>query len=77
MKCGHDLAVNPDKVPSPVCWCGERQVARTLGAPAPRIVGHARGPQVESKHLGPKEVDVTTDGPLVLESANEDEDEDD
>lgn len=55
-RCGHDRPVNPDKEPSPRCWCGERRIARTLDAPAPRIVGHARGPCVESKYLGPIDV---------------------
>lgn len=51
-RCGHEAAVDPDKTASPICWCGERHIARTLNAPPPRIVGHARGPCVQTKHLG-------------------------
>lgn len=66
MKCGHDLAIDADKVTAPACWCGETTIARTLGAPAPRITGHARGVVVASTYLGPTAVDLTTDGPLTL-----------
>lgn len=75
MKCAHVIDVDVDKVTSPVCWCGERVIARALDAPRPRIVGHARGPLAESKYLGAKPVDVTTDGPLPLSAQDEDGDE--
>lgn len=74
MKCDHVIDIDPNKVASPTCHCGERIVARPLDAPAPRIVGHARGPLVESKFLGPTDVDVTTDGPLTLTAADKDQD---
>lgn len=71
LRCGHELRIDPDKVTSPACWCGESQVARTLDAPRPRFVGHARGPQVHSTFLGATAIDVTTDGPLVLAPADD------
>lgn len=75
MRCGHDIAIDPDKVTSPSCWCGERVVARPLSAPAPRIVGHARGPLVEGKYLGPTALDLVTtpDARLVLKPADDGE----
>ena len=50
--CGCDGAVDPDKVSSPSCPVHRARVARTVNAPAPRIVGHARGPLVQTKNLG-------------------------
>lgn len=75
MKCGHDIAIDPDKVTSPSCWCGERIVARPLNAPAPRIVGHASGPLVEGKYLGPKELDLVArpEARLVLKPVDDGE----
>jgi hypothetical protein len=53
MRCGHDpIRIDPEKTPTPECWCGEKRIARTVNAERPRIVGHARGPLVESKYLG-------------------------
>jgi hypothetical protein len=59
MLCGHTIDVDVDKVPSPTCHCGERQVVRALNPGHPRIVGHARGPLVEGRYLGPTAVDLT------------------
>jgi len=55
-RCGHTGDVDPDKVASPVCACGERKIAGVLNVGAPRIVGHATGPLVEQKYLGPQAV---------------------
>lgn len=64
--CGHAHRIDPDKATSPRCpECGSVQVARTLDARAPRITGHARGPLVDTKTLGPQAVNVAT-SPLVL-----------
>jgi hypothetical protein len=64
-RCGHEADIDVDKVTSPICWCGERIVARTRGVGAPRIVGHARGPLVEGRYLGPQAVPLAKT-PLVL-----------
>lgn len=56
MRCDHVIDVDPNKCAAPACWCGEAIVARPLDAPAPRIVGHARGPHVDSTFLGPIDV---------------------
>lgn len=76
-KCGHDITIDPDKVTSPSCWCGELVVARPLSAPAPRIVGHACGPLAEGKYLGPKALDLVTtpDARLVLKPADDGDDD--
>ena len=66
MKCRHVIDVDPDKTPEPRCWCGERIVARSLGNRRPRIVGHARGPLVDSRYLGATAVSVAPKGPLPL-----------
>lgn len=52
-RCGHSMRVDPDKVSSPVCACGERQIARALNAPAPRFRGVASGPLVTPVSLPP------------------------
>jgi hypothetical protein len=76
MKCDHVIDIDANKVAVPTCWCGEQIVARPLGAPVPRIVGHAQGPLVESKYLGPTELDLTTKGaaPLIVAPADEETD---
>jgi hypothetical protein len=65
MRCNHTIEIDADKSGVPVCWCGERLVARALNPGVPRIVGHARGPLVESKFLGPKRLELA-DKPLKL-----------
>lgn len=55
-KCGHHQKVDPDKTMSPVCHCGERQIARTLNAPAPRFTGAASGPLAHTKAIDAMDV---------------------
>lgn len=50
-KCGHHQKVDPDKTMSPVCHCGERQIGRTLNAPAPRFTGAASGPLAHTRAI--------------------------
>lgn len=64
-RCGHEADIDVDKNTSPICWCGEKVVARTRGVPPPRIVGHARGPLVQGRYLGPQAVSLAQT-PLVL-----------
>ena len=50
-RCGHQQKVD-DKTASPRCVaCGEFRIARNLRVRAPRIVGCATGPLVETKAL--------------------------
>ena len=49
-RCGHQGRYREGS--EPVCHCGERRVARCF-APAPRIVGKASGPLVETKDVEP------------------------
>lgn len=58
-RCGHDVAIDPDKATEPRCaQCGDRHVARVQLHRLPRIVGHATGPLVETRELGPTAVDL-------------------
>lgn len=52
--CGHSrpLTGAEDRA---VCACGETRID-SIDAPAPRFVGHARGPHAEYKALDAKEV---------------------
>lgn len=66
-RCGCPaLEANVDKL-SPKCpRCGERKVARVLGETRPRIVGHGRGPLMESKALDAIEVTLAPKGALKV-----------
>ena len=46
--CGHQTEVNGEA--RPTCVCGETRIVR-VDAPAPRFVGHARGPCAEYRDL--------------------------
>lgn len=68
-RCGHSQKVDPDKTPSPQCaTCGDRQVARVSNAPAPRFVGHVRGPSAQTRRMEPIAVRVAKAGPLPLKA---------
>lgn len=70
--CGHVQNVDPDKSPSPICVaCGCKNVARALSVGAPRISGHARGPLVSTKFLGPLAISVAEQGPLSLKDSTD------
>lgn len=69
-KCQHVVDIDIEKSPSPVCWCGSRQVVRALNVRPPRIVGHALGPLVEGKVLGEMAVQVAPKGALRLKPEN-------
>lgn len=65
--CSHSHRFDPDKATSPRCpSCDATQIARVLEARAPRITGHATGPLVETRALGPAAVNVAEHGPLTL-----------
>lgn len=52
--CRHRQKIDPDKSPTPVCReCGEKRIAHTEGVRPPTITGHARGPLVQTRNLGP------------------------
>lgn len=71
-RCGHAQGVDPDKTPSPRCEaCGETVVARVLDAPAPRFVGHARGPSAVTRYLEPVPVRLATAGPLTVRAESD------
>lgn len=73
-RCGHTAMIDPDKTPAPVCdHCGDRRVAGTVGVGAPRIVGHARGPLVEERHLGPTAVSLAEKPFAIMEQADADD----
>lgn len=64
--CGHLQSVPRNQTGALVCLvCGESRVSRAI-APAPTFTGHCHGPRAVTKDLGPKVVDLTTDGPLKL-----------
>ena len=68
-RCGHDPQPLSEKAASPACLrCGETRVARVLGVPAPRIVGHGSGPLVQSKALEAIPVSLAPKGPLKLKA---------
>jgi len=70
-RCGHDEPIDPDKTINPACsQCGEKRIAFTIDAPAPRFVGHARGPLVNEKHLGATAVNLAKT-PLVLKEPDD------
>ena len=50
-RCGHELSIDPDQVSSPVCACGERQIARVVKADRPVFRGVATGPCCETTNL--------------------------
>lgn len=58
MACGHPLEWDETQPAPPVCACGDRRVSRVT-APAPRFVGVARGPSVETTPLPPVAVDLS------------------
>lgn len=46
--CGHEVEVDGEA--QPTCACGETRIVR-VHAPAPRFVGHARGPCADYRDL--------------------------
>lgn len=66
--CGCDPQdVDADKVAAPSCLaCGETRIARTVGAPRPRLVGHGRSPLITSQALEAIPVKLAPHGPLKL-----------
>lgn len=59
--CGHSREVDGDGTAT--CACGETRIAR-VDAPAPRFIGHARGPCAEYQDLPAKPVTLGTDDGL-------------
>lgn len=56
--CGHRRDVDGDSTRT--CLCGETRIAR-VDAPAPRFVGHARGPCADYKDLPAQAVTLKGD----------------
>ena len=63
-RCGHVMPIDPDKVESPRCHCGETRVAR-VSAPAPRFTGAVSGPHAIPGPWGDTPVSLAS-RPLVL-----------
>ena len=63
--CGHDIELGDNPSGSPVCGCGEKQIAR-VQARAPRFVGVATGPYTQFQNLGPATVNLAPGGSLNL-----------
>lgn len=63
--CGHTLALGDNPSGTPVCGCGNQQIARTH-ARAPRFTGTCSGPYAEFRNLAPTTVNLAPAGPLKL-----------
>jgi hypothetical protein len=68
--CGHGMELGDNPNGSPVCGCGEKQIAR-VQARAPRFTGVATGPFAEFKNLGPATVNCAPGGSLTITTAKD------
>lgn len=64
--CGHEGRLSDAMMTTPICHCGERQIAVVRPSRPPRFVGTVTGPYAEYQALDPGIVNVAPGGPLKL-----------
>lgn len=69
--CGHEGQLSDSIQTTPVCPCGERQIAFVQPSRPPRFVGTCSGPYAEFKALDPGIVNVAPSGPLKLKDPSD------
>lgn len=69
--CGHEGRLSESLMATPICHCGEKQIARVVPSRPPRFVGTVTGPHAEYKALDPGVVNVAPGGPLLKGSPSD------